>query len=123
MKRAKYPTSKQLDERRQWLAGCNQCWVCGAPAWVEALDCHEIASRAQAPGKWACVENYFATCRQCHEDVLSWLPEAVQLAFKLVNDPDNYNRVLVNRLRSRADNAISEGEVTLWKKFVGIKKL
>jgi len=36
---------------------------------------------------------------------------AQQLALKWLNDSENYDRVLVNRIRDRADNAVSEAEV------------
>jgi hypothetical protein len=41
------------------------------------------------------------------------MPIARQLALKKMNDPGGYDRVQVNRLRGRADDAITEGEVLL----------
>jgi hypothetical protein len=117
-KRPAYPTRKQLDERRAWAESFDRCFVCGdGVRWGLPLEVHEIASRAQAPGKWADVRNYMLTCRMCHEDVLSWLCEAAQLALKSETDPLNYERVFINRIRGRADNAIAESEVRLWCKF------
>jgi hypothetical protein len=110
-----YPTRAQLAEREGWLLSWNCCWICGG-TW--RLQCHEISSRAQAPLKWACVENYFAACERCNMHVLNNLPEAVQLCYKKHFDPANYNRVLINRLRGEADNSISESEVNVWSDYV-----
>jgi len=41
------------------------------------------------------------------------MPIVRQLALKKINDPENYDRVQVNRIRRRDDEAVSEGEVLL----------
>jgi 5-methylcytosine-specific restriction endonuclease McrA len=113
--RASYPTSRQLKERSDWSLAFDSCWICGSRF---DLQTHEIASKAQAPFKWATTENYFRTCSRCNQYVLNNLPEAVQLAYKKHFDPDNYNRVFINQLRGEADNSISESEVNVWNDYV-----
>jgi hypothetical protein len=46
------------------------------------------------------------------------LPVAGQLALKRLSDPAGYDRVAVNRLRGRADEAITEAEVDEWVKRI-----
>lgn len=120
-KSSRYPTPAQKREREQWAERFEQCWVCG---WLAArwriLETHEIASRAQAPNKWADVRNYLKTCRRCHDEVLSWLPECVQLSMKLLHDPDNYDRQFINEIRGHAPDAIAEHEVVLWTKYLKV---
>jgi hypothetical protein len=118
VKRPAYPTRKQLDERRAWAESFDRCWVCGRESLYLPLETHEIASKAQASRKWADVKNYFRTCALCHSELLSWLPEMVQLAFKAEYDPNNYDRSFINRIRNEAENAIDEHTVQLWRKFV-----
>ena len=48
-------------------------------------------------------------CVYCHEHALGSI--AMQLAMKKIHDPETYNRIAVNRLRGRADDAITEAEV------------
>lgn len=115
-KRAKYPSAAQLEERRAWADGRIKCWICGK--WGFDVQTHEVASRAQAPNRWADVRNYFCACAFCNCHVLNHLPESLQLAYKRHFDIENYDRVFVNRIRGRADDAISEGEVRAWKDFV-----
>jgi 5-methylcytosine-specific restriction endonuclease McrA len=117
-KKPPYPSREQLAERREWGSDFYFCWVCGQRQSFAPLEVHEIASRAQAPNRWATQENYFRACSQCNSHVLNNLPESLQLAIKKHFDPDRYDRVLINRLRGRADNAISEGDVRAWNDFV-----
>jgi hypothetical protein len=117
-KRPAYPSRKQLDERRAWAESFDRCWVCDSRGMWLPLEVHEIASKAQSPGQWADVRNYLMTCRECHDEVLSWLPEVAQLALKLHNDGTNYDRLFINRIRGEAENAIDEHSVRLWRKFV-----
>lgn len=118
--RPKYPPRELLAERAAWAERFDRCWVCGVHDndLFMPLETHEIASKAKAPKKWADPRNYFRTCNDCHSEVLSWLPESVQMVFKLQHDPDNYDRQFINRLRHEADDSISEGEVKAWRKFV-----
>ena len=113
-RRNKLPQDLQ-DERAAWAAAQRRCFVCrGLPD-----DVHEIASKGQTVGhQWACVESYFATCRWCHDEILSWAPEAVQLALKSIEDKSNLNIPLINQLRGRGPNAIDIYEVRNWERFI-----
>lgn len=120
---AEYPSAAQLREREAWAEQFNRCWICFCTArnvsvTGPGLETHEIASRAQAPNRWAEKCNYFRSCPTCHREVLSWICEALQLAYKRMNDPENYDRVKVNLMRGRQTNAISESEVRQWEQFL-----
>lgn len=107
-----YPPAALERERAAWGAEHFECWICGERF---GLQTHEIASRAQAPLRWADVRNYFRACEFCNSGFLNWAPEALMLAYKRVYDPDNYDREFVNELRHRATDAISEEEVRCWR--------
>lgn len=112
-----YPTSAQKREREQWAERFEGCWLCRLH-WLSCrLEIHEIGSRAIAPLKWADKRNYLITCSKCHSEIFSWLPEAAQIGLKKLHDKENYDRVFINRIRGRADDAVSEGEVTQWAKM------
>ncbi len=117
-RKPKYPTAAQWQERAEWASRFYRCWICGTMRAGVEYDIHEIASRGQAPGKWADLRSYFFTCRICHDEVLSWLPEDVQCAFKYMKDNKNYDRDFINRARGRAPNAIAEHEVRNWSRFL-----
>ncbi len=101
-------TARHGINRTQWRRLWSRCWVCGERCRV---DVHEIAdgpARERAlvePAAW------FAACNQCHLSVVHGMPLARQLAYKREHDPQWYGRVAVNRLRGRADDAVSEEEV------------
>lgn len=114
MKQSRYPSAALLEARRTWSRQFQHCWICQRPA----EHVHEIASRAQAPGRWADERNYLRACAVCNLDLLEWLPEAAQLAMKLLYDPENYDRLFVNQLRGRAENAITESVVQGWAKLL-----
>lgn len=116
---SRYPTAAQKREREQWSLNFDVCWIC-RDYLPPLFDIHEIASRAQAPNKWADVRNYLKTCRRCHDEVLSWLDESVQLAHKKIFDPDNYDRQFINEIRGHAPDAIAEFEVVLWTKYLKV---
>lgn len=113
--RPAYPSAAQRTERAAWSHQFQECWVCGGRY---GLQTHEIASKAQAPGAWADVRNYFRACNECNRDFLEWCPESVQLALKSLYDPDNYDRAFVNGLRHRATEAIGEGVVEWWRRLL-----
>jgi hypothetical protein len=125
-KRPRYPSAAQERARREWAAQFNDCFVCrrvlGTVTWLppafERLETHEIGSRAQASGKWADPRNYLRVCETCHREILSWLDESVQCAFKRLHDPANYDRSFINEIRGRADTAITEAEVRNWERFI-----
>jgi cytochrome c553 len=89
--------------------------VCGIQEGIfTELQTHEIArgsfrSKAlKSPSAW------IRTCSLCHERHLDGMPIARQLAIKKKHDPEYYDRIAVNRLRNRADEAITENEVDQW---------
>ena len=97
--------------REEWSQCHTYCMVCGSFSHSWPLETHEIARgphRAQAlrePAAW------IRTCHACHMDTLDGMPVVQQLAIKKKHDPESYDRVTVNRLRRRADEAITEEEV------------
>jgi hypothetical protein len=94
----------------------NRCWLCGTLAintWPPKLQIHHIvrgSDREKAKNE-RCV--LIRTCERCHSAHLDGMSVARQLALKKINDPEGYDRILVNRLRGRADDAVSEGEVIM----------
>lgn len=83
--------------------------LCGS----DGTDVHEIARGSfrqkalEEPATWLKV------CRPCHDGDLEFLTIAQQLAYKLINDPANYDRLRVNELRRRAPNSVSERDVAV----------
>jgi hypothetical protein len=74
-----------------------------------ATDTHEMArgpARRAAYGE-RCA--WLRLCRRCHDGIGSDV--AYQLAVKAMNDLDFYDRIRVNQLRGREDDAITEREV------------
>ena len=118
-KPARYPSDAALKARREWASEFKECWLCGSHA---DLQTHEIASRAQSPRGWADERNYLRACAGCNGDFLNWLPEVVQLALKRINDPTRYDRELVNTLRHRAANAITQSDVELWEALLRTRR-
>jgi len=95
-------------KRATWKHGHPVCWICGRRP---ATDCHEIA---RGPHKQRAMKEpaaWFAVCNECHLGVLDSMPIPRQLAYKAIYDMGYYDRVLVNRLRCRADDAVDELEV------------
>lgn len=116
-KRRLADASAAMDERRAWGQSFDFCWLCLRSEREIELHIHEIASRAQSSQCFD-VRSLFRACRDCNCQDLDWLPEGLMLALKRRYDPENYDRVFVNRARGRADNAISDGEVRLWSRFM-----
>lgn len=110
------------DARTKFKAEYGRCMVCGdawrsADFWPRVLETHEIARGPARSKAVACRAAWLVLCRQHHEQVgdLSVWPVVRQLALKLLRDPDGYDRVAVNRLRGRQDDAITDEEVLLSK--------
>lgn len=110
---------------QEWKTTYLFCFACGRTSFRGEgyaedigpwrLECHHIARgnhRAKAldePAAW------FQACQGldggCHSDVIDGCPVVVQLAAKLIGDPEHYDRERVNQLRSRAKSAITSAEV------------
>jgi len=85
----------------------NECWFCGG-RWP--LEIHHIARGCHRAAGRMIEANLIRICSNCHDTVAS-MGIAAQLALKKICDPKNYDRVAVNRLRGRADEAVTEAEV------------
>lgn len=101
------------DDRNAWRAEQEQCcFVCGS-GWKSLerpLEVHELASRAQAPGKSHARWSYCLLCSTCHAKVATiGLPKL--LAAKALRDAESYDREAVNVARGREPNAVSEIDV------------
>ena len=96
--------------RVAFLAEFPRCMMCQTK---QSTDVHEIARGASRSRAVLLRETWLALCRECHEeagDYHKW-PIVRQLALKLLRDPKFYDRVLVNRIRGRAEDAITGEEV------------
>ena len=99
---------QQQDDRTEWVREQPpRCMVCGSQQFLE---CHELASRAQAPGKSHFRASYLLVCRKCHEKVAS-IGHARLLAAKAIHDIDHYDREAVNLARGRDKDSVSEIDV------------
>jgi hypothetical protein len=100
------------DERQ---AFCEQFPTCMVPGCTIATnDIHEVARGAHREGGYESRCTWLALCRFPHheefDDYAKW-PLARQYALKALVDPEYYCRVTLNRIRGRADDAISFDEV------------
>jgi hypothetical protein len=115
-KEASFQEDGKLDDARwQFAAEFTRCMICGKAA----SDTHEIPRGVHRKGALKHREAWLRLCRSCHNecgDYSKW-PIAKQYAVKKDNDPRFYNRILLNRLRGRADEAISEEEVNQYAKW------
>lgn len=99
---------------------CFACWDAwrSNPAIPYRLETHEMARGCHRKEAYRDRATWLRLCRRCHDqmdDYTQW-PVAKQLALKKICDPDYYERVKVNKLRGRSDNAITKGEVDGWIK-------
>ena len=100
------------DERQRFAREFPRCWLCDSTAH----DVHEIARGVHR--KRAVNERcaWLRTCRYCHDNKLAdyaiW-PLERQYALKMIYDPENYDRLRLNEIRGRADDAISEVDVAI----------
>jgi len=94
----------------------SKCWLCGvlaANTWPPHLEIHHIVrgqNRAKVAEKECCL---IRTCQRCHQERLDSMPIDKQLALVFLNNPAAYNRMAVNQLRQRADDAITADEVRI----------
>lgn len=103
-----------LKERETWSRQWTCCMVCLRRL---PLDTHEIVPRSRAAACFV-LANLLAVCRFCHDMLQGWLPVVVQCAFKLLGDPEHYDLQEVNRLRNRAEDSITHGQVKLWSGMI-----
>lgn len=99
------------DEYRAEFPMCQ--WCVAEPA----CDLHEISRGSGRQASLGVRAALLSLCRPCH-DVMDWLPVVAQLAVKKLSC-SGYDRIAVNRLRGRSDNAIDEDEVELWCRRFG----
>ena len=92
----------------------DRCWLCGVKAintWPPRLEIHHIARGCnRKKGQYERC-NLVRTCQRCHAERLDGMPVAMQYALKLLHDRDGYDRVVLNLLRGRADDAVDELDV------------
>ena len=105
------------DLRRIWAEDQAKCWICGFEDRTGCeLHTHEIACGPFRKKALTNAAAWVRICMKCHlsqhgiHNYADW-PIARQLALKKKHDPENYDRIAVNRLRCRADEAITEDEV------------
>ena len=99
--------------RTLWGQQFDRCWCCGQPAdpaKCRHLETHEIARGVHRAKAVAAPAAWIRVCSLCHDTVGS-MSIVTQLAMKKINDPECYDRVAVNRMRGRADEAVTEAEV------------
>lgn len=101
-------------ERKWFLLEFDRCWVCGS---TEQPCVHEIARGVHRKDGVKDRAAWIRACYPCNGGPLNrydvW-PLARQYALKLVNDREHYDRIALNRMRSRADEAITDNEVLAW---------
>ncbi|HQK21538.1 MAG TPA: hypothetical protein PLM66_01410 [Candidatus Latescibacteria bacterium] len=68
--------------------------------------------RARARTERCCL---IRTCATCHDARLDGMPVVAQMALKHIYDPGFYDLVQFNRLRRRADHAITQADVDPWE--------
>lgn len=90
-----------------------QFHVCQCCCRATGTDIHEIARGAARSAAIHRRESWLLVCRQCHDDLddASQWPVERQLAAKLLADPDYFDPPVVNRLRGRAEDAITLADI------------
>lgn len=90
--------------RCKWAESQPQrCMICGKGGIfiVPPLDIHEMVRRSFSPGKWGSPANLLLVCRQCHSTVVANMPLSMQLAHKLLHDPDHFNMTTMSKIAGR----------------------
>lgn len=100
--------------RRQFAQEFGYCMRC-LDEWKRTclmfgLQTHEIARGVHRKEAVKHRATMLRLCELCHDTVSRW-PIAAQLALKRMRDPEHYDRVLVNRIRGRQPEAVTELEV------------
>lgn len=105
---------KANEARAEFLREFARCFACGLgenQVWPPCA-VHEMAS---GPARYAAIQQraaWLVLCGPCHARLHAenW-SVAYQLALKKKHDPAYYDRRLVNTLRGRAPEAVTEDEV------------
>lgn len=124
--------SKPLTEK-QWRVVQGRCWLCDWDRYDPSqpdkwnLETHEMLDGIHRKVGRVTPAAWIRACNVCHKgngglhDKGVW-PLARQLALKKIHDFENYDRVLVNRVRCEAaPEAITEDEVDAWVKRLNEK--
>lgn len=115
MGRAKAYLKENADKKQEWRLSQPQfCMLCGKKADWLPLSVHEIERRGHAPTRWGEVCNYLLICCRCHEGPFATMKHSVQLAIKLIRDPENYDLQAWLRIKDkelRAPNRVTQDEV------------
>ena len=100
--------SKLTPERKRYRNQLCQC--CGAE---RAKHVHEIAPAGQREAMLEYRQAWLALCPTCHLRMHNYAdyPPERQLALKAIADPEYFDRVLINKLRGRDEDAISWPDV------------
>ena len=97
-------------KRTDWAKLHRFCWICGE---TSGLQTHEICRGTHRKAALREPTAWVRCCVACHDllaDYSIWPPER-QYALKANRDPKHYDRDILNRLRGRAENAISTADV------------
>ena len=95
-----------------FAAAFPHCWICGRTGTdVLPLQIHHICRGPHRKTAREAECGLIRTCGDCHNAELDAMPVARQVALVAIYNPWAYDRVLVNTLRHRAENAVSEQEV------------
>lgn len=106
-------SARDKARREFWQVLFPWCWYCES----DRSECtHEMACGTHRKEALWHRFAWGSSCSGCNiyklTDYRVW-PLAKQLAAKWINDREHYDRVAFNRLRCRADNAISQAEVVI----------
>jgi len=114
VKRISKKWQKVIDEfapmRMEWLSHHPRCWRCGA----RAVCIHEFVRGSDRHHAFRSPACWYAACPICNGGVLNVTSGEylrMQLAEKLVNDPDNFDLQEIIRIRGWGPNALTLKEV------------
>lgn len=96
----------------EWASQWQRCWRCGKSGMWPWLQMHHFVRGAFKQKNN--LETIVMLCPACHHDKEhngDSLGLVGCLALKWIHDPEYYNRIAVNRVRGRAEDAVSWEEV------------
>lgn len=100
----------QVSEAREaYRMDFPECALCGQPA----TDVHEISRGPAREESLKHPETWIHVCRACHSEKFATMPIERQLALKCIQSPEYFDRRLVNVIRGRDADAVTESEVVL----------